>query len=45
LALATGKVHATTGNSFGSFGLIYKPAIQYGFGQPLEIDVWRVPGK
>lgn len=45
LALATGKVHATTGNDFGSFGLIYKPAIQYGFGQPLEIDVWRVPGK
>jgi len=45
LALATGKVHASTGNSYGSLGLVYKPAVQYGFGQALEIDVWKVPGK
>jgi len=45
LALATGKVHTSTGNSYGSFGLIYKPAVQYGFGIPLEIEVDRVPGK
>ena len=45
LALATGLVHTSTGNSYSSFGLIYKPAIQYGFGQALEIDVVKVPGK
>jgi len=45
LALATGKVHTSTGNSYGSFGLIYKPAVQYGFGIPLEIEVDKVPGK
>lgn len=32
-------------NKKGSFAVIYKPAIQYGFGQPLEIDVFKVPGK
>ena len=43
--MATGLVHTSTGNSYSSFGLIYKPAIQYGFGQALEIDVVKVPGK
>lgn len=32
-------------NTLGSFWIIYKPAVQYGFGQPLEIDVFKVPGK
>ena len=45
-ATATGTVSATvSNNTTGSFGLIYKPAVQYGFGQPLEIDVFKVPGK
>ena len=43
--LATGKVHTSTGNSYGSFLLVYKPALQYGFGQPLEIQIQPVPGK
>lgn len=44
-ALNTGKVHYSTGNSYGQFALVYKPSIQYGFGQPLEIQVQPVPGK
>lgn len=32
-------------NKKGSFAVIYKPAVQYGFGQPLEIDAFKVPGK
>jgi hypothetical protein len=43
---ADGKISTTaTNNTLGQLGLIYKPAIQYGFGQPLEIDVVKVPGK
>lgn len=42
LALATGKVHASTGNDFGSMALIYKPAIQYWFGKTPEYGVERV---
>lgn len=45
LALATGKVHSSTGNTLGQFALIYKPAIQYGFGMPVEITTQAVPGK
>ena len=46
LTTATGAVSETTEqNTKGSFAVIYKPAIQYGFGQPLEIDVFKVPGK
>lgn len=44
---STWKVDWTTpwNNTKGSFACVYKPAIQYGFGQPLEIEVWRVLGK
>jgi hypothetical protein len=38
-------LNEAVGNDFGSFGLIYKPAVQYGYGQPLEIEVYKVPGK
>lgn len=41
---STGKVDGTTtsNNTKGSFACIYKPAVQYWFGQPLEIEVGRV---
>lgn len=46
LTADSGLVSETGGqNKKGSFAVIYKPAIQYGFGQPLEIDVFKVPGK
>lgn len=46
LTASTGAVSATgSENTKGSFAVIYKPAIQYGFGQPLEIDAFKVPGK
>lgn len=45
LALATGKVHTSSGNTLGQMLLVYKPAVQYGFGQPLEIQIQPVPGK
>ena len=43
LALDTWLVHATTGNTFGSMALIYKPAVQFGFGQALEIETVNNP--
>ena len=44
---STGKVDWTTtsNNTKWSLACIYKPAVQYGFGQPLEIEVGRVLGK
>ena len=45
LSLATWKVHETTGNDFGSIALIYKPAIQYGFGKTPEYASYRIVGK
>ena len=43
---ADGKVSATASNNTkGGFACVYKPAVQYGFGQPLEIDAYKVPGK
>jgi len=45
LSLATGKVHESTGNDYGSLALIYKPAIQYGFGKTPEYGVQRIVGK
>ena len=45
-AQASGKVSSTGGsNTLGQFALVYKPAVQYGFGMPLEIAVDNVPGK
>jgi len=44
LTASNGKVSSTSGdNTLGSFGLIYKPAVQYGFGQELEIEPEKVP--
>ena len=46
LTNSAGKVDTTAGNNTtGSFAVVYKPAVQYGFGQPLEIDLFKVPGK
>ena len=40
---ATGVVSWTASdNTKGSFACIYKPAVQYGFWKPLQIEVWRV---
>lgn len=42
----TGKVSTTAGDNVKwSFACIYKPAIQYGFGQPLEIELSTNPWK
>lgn len=46
LTEADGKLSATASNNTqGGFGLLYKPSVQWGFGQPLEIDVVKIPGK
>lgn len=46
LTNTSGLVDATSGNNTkGSFACIYKPAIQYWFGKPLQIEVGRVLGK
>lgn len=46
LTNTSGLVDATSANNTKwSFACIYKPAVQYGFGQPLEIEVERVAGK
>lgn len=46
LTEADGKLSATPGNNtLGQFGLVWKPAIQYGYGQQFELDVVKVPGK
>lgn len=46
LAEADWKCSKTaTNNTLWSFAVLYKPAVQYGFGQPLEIEAYRVPGK
>lgn len=42
---ADGKVSATAGNNTkGQTLLLYKPAVQYGFGQGMTFEVSRVPG-
>lgn len=43
---ADGKVSTTASNNTkGQIVLFNKNAVQYGYGQPLEIDVEKVPGK
>lgn len=43
---ATGAVNTTAAsNTTGSFAVVWKPAVQYWFGQPLEIDLFKVPGR
>jgi len=42
----TGKVSATsTDNTKGSFAVIWKPAVQYGYGMPMEIEITKVAGR
>lgn len=46
LTKVDGTVSATASdNTKGSFACIYKPAVQYGFGQPLEIELSTNPWK
>lgn len=46
LTEADGRLSKTAGsNTKGGYSLIYKPAIQWGYGQPIEIDVVKIPGK
>ena len=46
LTEADGKLSTTPGNNtLGGFSYIYKPAIQYGFGQSIEIEASKIPGK
>lgn len=43
---ADGKLSATpASNTLGQIVYFYKPAVQYGYGRPLEFDVVKVPGK
>lgn len=46
LANTAGKVAVTTpaNNTTGSIAALYKPAVQYGFGQDFLLEVVRVPG-
>ena len=46
LTEADGKMSKTaSNNTLGQMLLIWKPAIQYGWGQPLELDMFKIPGK
>jgi len=45
LSASNGKVHDTTGNIAGQIQLLWKPAVQYGFGQSMDFEVRNVPGK
>jgi len=41
-----GTISSTAANNTkGWFIYLYKPAVQYGFGQDMEIEVWNIPGK
>ena len=46
-AAADGKKDGATpaNNTKGQLGLLYAPAVQYGFGQDFELDVVKIPGK
>lgn len=45
LATSTGKVHNTTGNTTGQIQLLWKPAVQYWFGQDMDFAVRTIAGK
>lgn len=45
LSASNGKVHDTTGNIAGQIQCIWKPAIQYGFGQTMDFETRTVAGK
>lgn len=43
---ADGKLSATgTNNTLGQIVHFYKPAVQYGYGRPIEFDIVKIPGK
>jgi hypothetical protein len=43
---ADGKISTTAAdNTKGSFAVIWKPAVQYGYGQPMEIEITKVAGR
>lgn len=43
LTTATGAISATASdNTKGSFAVLWKPAVQYGYGQPMEIEITKV---
>lgn len=43
---ADGKVSTTASNNTkGQIVALWKPAVQYGFGQEMELDVTKIPGK
>lgn len=44
LAAASGNVHTSTGNTKGRLAVIYKPAIQYAYGQDIGIYIDPIPG-
>jgi hypothetical protein len=46
LTNTSGLVDGTAANNTkGSFACIYKPAVQYGFGQPVKLYLKECPGK
>jgi len=46
LTEADGKVSVTpTNNTKWGFSYLYKPAVQWGYGQAIEIDTVKIPGK
>ena len=45
LALATGKVHYSTGNSYGQFALVYRPSVIHGSGDSFDVTPTVMPGK
>lgn len=46
MALASGKVSSTpASNVTGQIQLVYTPSIQYGFGQDMDFEIVKVPGK
>lgn len=43
---ADGKISTTAAdNTKWSFAVIWKPAVQYGYGQPMEIEITKVAGR
>lgn len=46
LTTATGVISATASDNVkGSFAVLWKPAVQYGYGQPMEIEITKVAGR
>lgn len=46
LTTAAGVISATASDNVkGSFAVLWKPAVQYGYGQPMEIEITKVAGR